>query len=33
VAVLGPRWMKIEAAFNPRGGMTETVTVQHIGNV
>jgi 7-cyano-7-deazaguanine reductase len=32
VAVLSPRWMKIEAAFNPRGGMTETVTVQHIAN-
>jgi 7-cyano-7-deazaguanine reductase len=32
IAVLSPRWMKIEAAFNPRGGMTETVTVQHIAN-
>ena len=29
VAVLQPRWMRIEAAFNPRGGMTETVTAQH----
>jgi 7-cyano-7-deazaguanine reductase len=29
VAVLSPRWMKIEASFNPRGGMTETVTAQH----
>lgn len=24
-----PRWMKIEAAFNARGGITETVTAQH----
>ena len=29
VAVLAPRWMKVEAAFNPRGGITETVSVQH----
>jgi len=29
VAVLAPRWMQIEAAFNARGGMTETVTVEH----
>ena len=29
VAVLQPRWMRIEADFNPRGGMTETVTAQH----
>ena len=26
VGVIEPRWMKIEAAFNARGGMTETVT-------
>jgi 7-cyano-7-deazaguanine reductase len=26
VASVHPRWMKIEAAFNARGGMTETVT-------
>ena len=24
-----PRWMKIEAAFNARGGITETVTAQY----
>jgi 7-cyano-7-deazaguanine reductase len=29
VAVLSPRWMKLEAAFNARGGITETVTVEH----
>ncbi len=29
VGALSPRWMKIEAAFNARGGMTETVSVQH----
>ena len=29
VAVLRPRWMKIEAAFNARGGMTETVTAKY----
>ena len=29
VAVLEPRWMKIEAAFNARGGMTETVTAKY----
>ena len=29
VAVVQPRWMKIEAAFNARGGMTETVTVKY----
>lgn len=31
VAVLAPRWMQIKAAFNARGGMTETVTVEHEG--
>ena len=29
VSVLSPRWMKVESAFNSRGGMTETVTVQY----
>lgn len=29
VASAQPRWMKIEAAFNARGGITETVTAQH----
>ena len=29
VAVTRPRWMKIEAAFNARGGMTETVTAKY----
>ena len=28
-AVLQPRWLKVEAAFHARGGITETVTVQH----
>ena len=29
VAALNPRWMKVEAAFNARGGITETVTAVH----
>ena len=29
VAVLQPRWMKIESAFTPRGGISTTVTAQH----
>ncbi len=29
VAVTGPRWMKIEAAFTPRGGIRTTVIVEH----
>lgn len=29
VAALNPRWMKVEAAFAARGGITETVTVQY----
>ena len=29
VAVLQPRFMKIEAAFSARGGITETVTVKY----
>jgi 7-cyano-7-deazaguanine reductase len=31
VAVVLPRFMKIEAAFNARGGMTETVTAKYVG--
>lgn len=30
VAVIEPQWMKVEAAFSARGGITETVSVQHI---
>jgi len=33
VGALSPRRMKIEAAFNARGGITETVTVQHTASV
>ena len=29
VAILQPRRIKIAAAFSPRGGITETVTVEH----
>ena len=29
VAACRPRWMKVEAAFNARGGITETVTAQY----
>ena len=29
VGTLAPRWMEIEAAFHARGGITETVTVEH----
>ena len=29
VAVLEPRWVKLQAAFSARGGITETVTVEH----
>ncbi len=29
VDVLAPRWMKLQADFNARGGITETVTVEH----
>lgn len=28
-AVLEPRWMKVEASFSARGGITETVTVKY----
>ena len=30
VAVVQPRFMKIEAAFSARGGITETVTVKYV---
>ena len=33
VAVITPQWMKIEAAFRARGGITETVTVQHVASM
>ena len=29
VAVLAPRWMKLETSFTPRGGILTTVTAQH----
>lgn len=29
VAVTRPRWMKIEAAFTPRGGIRTTVTIEY----
>ena len=29
VAVIAPRWIKIEAAFTPRGGIRTTVIVEH----
>jgi len=29
VGTLEPRWLKIVATFNARGGITETVTVEH----
>lgn len=33
VAVAKPRWMNVEAAFNARGGMTETVTAKYVATV
>jgi 7-cyano-7-deazaguanine reductase len=33
VGVLAPQWMKIEAAFSARGGITETVIVQHVASI
>ena len=30
-AVVEPRWMKIDAVFNTRGGMQETVTAKYTG--
>jgi 7-cyano-7-deazaguanine reductase len=32
-AVVAPQWMKIEAAFSPRGGITTKVTVQHVATM
>lgn len=29
VAVLSPRWLQLKADFHARGGITETVTVEH----
>ena len=29
VAVLRPRWMKVETRWNPRGGMHSVVTAEH----
>jgi len=29
VGALSPRWMKVQADFNARGGIVETVTVEH----
>lgn len=31
VAVVQPRYLKVESAFNARGGMTEKVTVKYAG--
>ena len=31
VAVMNPRYMKVESSFNARGGMTEKVTVKYAG--
>jgi 7-cyano-7-deazaguanine reductase len=31
VAVTQPRWMRIEAAFTPRGGISTTITVDYPG--
>jgi 7-cyano-7-deazaguanine reductase len=33
VAVTHPRFLKVEGAFNARGGMTETVTVKYAGTL
>ena len=32
VGTLDPQWMKIVAAFNARGGITENVTVEHVAS-
>jgi 7-cyano-7-deazaguanine reductase len=32
-AVMQPRWLKIAAAFNSRGGMTETVTTEYVATM
>lgn len=29
VATIDPRWLKLEAAFTPRGGIRSTITVEH----
>lgn len=29
IAILSPRWFKLDAAFTARGGITTTVTVKH----
>jgi 7-cyano-7-deazaguanine reductase len=29
VAAVEPRWMQLQAAFTPRGGITTTVTVEY----
>ena len=29
VAVTGPRWMRLKAAFTPRGGISTTVTAEY----
>ncbi len=31
VAVLQPRWMRIQTDWNPRGGMRSTITAEHEG--
>ena len=33
VAATKPRWMKVEAAFNARGGITETVTAKYASSM
>lgn len=33
VAVLKPRWLEVVSAFNPRGGISETVTVQYAADM
>lgn len=32
VAVMHPQWLKVQIAFNARGGITETVTAQYAGS-
>jgi len=32
-SALEPRWMKVEASFSARGGITETVTVKYAGAI
>lgn len=33
VAVMRPRWMKIETSWNPRGGITSKITAQYTASV